>query len=125
MEFVKKNRVSIEKLLKSLIIIVLLFRAIQQIYITFSTATALPLGSRDFQWDVAKLLTQKVNIYTMDWFNTPTKIQPFEPYYDEINANQFPSTLWFLLPWTFFDAVTAKAAWYVCTRIIFYVCLFI
>lgn len=79
--------------------------------------------SQDFQWDAAKAFALQINPYTESLnptgaLNTDT-LKDFYDYFEGINApqkmeaNQFPSLLMILLPYTFLPPMTAKIAWLV------------
>ena len=67
------------------------------------------LGSGvDFQWDSAKLLVNRIDPYEAS-LNADSPYHTSE--YGAVEANQFPSLLWLLLPYTFLGARAAAAAW--------------
>lgn len=69
-------------------------------------------GSMDFQWDSAKVLAMRINPY-------PESLEPggiveqygFGKYYGALEANQFPSLLWLLFPFTLVSPHTANILW--------------
>lgn len=68
--------------------------------------------SQDFQWDAAKALTMKVNPYVESM--EPTGIlEPYgyEEYFNQMEANQFPSLLWLLFPFTLLPPIEARYIW--------------
>lgn len=70
--------------------------------------------SQDFQWDAAKVLSMGINPY--DESLNPTGIlenYDFEKYYLQMEANQFPSLLMILFPFTVFKPLTARYVWIV------------
>ncbi len=77
--------------------------------------------SQDFQWDAAKALSMQINPYTESLSPTGALkqegIKEFYDYFDSIDApqkmeaNQFPSLLMLLLPYTWMPPMTAKIAW--------------
>ena len=70
------------------------------------------LVSQDFQWDAAKALTLHINPY--DESLSPSGIldsYDFEKYYLQMEANQFPSLLWLLFPYTLLPPLAARYAW--------------
>ena len=72
------------------------------------------LVSQDFQWDAAKALTLHINPY--DESLSPSGIldsYDFEKYYLQMEANQFPSLLWLLFPYTLLPPLAARYAWLV------------
>jgi len=75
--------------------------------------------SQDFQWDAAKALTIGINPY--DESINPSGIldnYDFEKYYLQMEANQFPSLLLILYPFTFLPPLVARYTW-LCCNIIF------
>lgn len=69
-------------------------------------------GSMDFQWDSAKVLAMRINPY-LESLNPSglAETYGFGKYYGGLEANQFPSLLWLLLPFTFFTPETANILW--------------
>ncbi|MBR4718888.1 MAG: DUF2029 domain-containing protein [Lachnospiraceae bacterium] len=70
--------------------------------------------SQDFQWDAAKALTMRINPY--DESLSPggaLNEYGFDKYYLQMEANQFPSLLMLLIPYTFLPPLTARYAWIV------------
>lgn len=70
--------------------------------------------SQDFQWDAAKAFVLKINPYIESL--TPTGVldsYDFEAYYLQMEANQFPSLLMLLIPYTFLPPLLARYAWLV------------
>lgn len=68
--------------------------------------------SQDFQWDAAKALTLGINPYTESLKPTGAlDALGFEEYFKQMEANQFPSLLLLLLPYTFLSPLTARYAW--------------
>ncbi len=68
--------------------------------------------SQDFQWDAAKALTLKINPYIESM--TPTGIldrYDWADYYLQMEANQFPSLLLLLFPYTLLAPLTARYMW--------------
>ncbi len=68
--------------------------------------------SQDFQWDAAKALTMKVNPYVESI--EPTGILEsygYEEYFSQMEANQFPSLLWLLFPFTLLSPMGARYVW--------------
>ena len=71
-------------------------------------------ASQDFQWDAAKAFTMRINPY--DESLHPSGILDaygFEDVYLQMEANQFPSLLMLLIPYTFLAPLTARYAWIV------------
>ncbi len=69
-------------------------------------------ASQDFQWDAAKTLVLKINPY--DESLSPSdalKAYGFEKYYLQMEANQFPSLLLLLFPYTLLQPLVARYAW--------------
>ncbi len=68
--------------------------------------------SQDFQWDAAKVLTFKINPYEESL--APSGILDqygYEEYFKQMEANQFPSLLMLLLPYTLLPPLAARYAW--------------
>lgn len=68
--------------------------------------------SQDFQWDAVKTFTMRINPY--DESLSPSGILDeygFDEYYLQMEANQFPSLLMLLIPYTFMPPLTARYAW--------------
>lgn len=65
-------------------------------------------GGIDFQWDSAKLLAMRIDPYEASLNkNSPYHVSE----YGVVEANQFPSLLWLLFPYTFLNGSSAKIAW--------------
>ena len=71
------------------------------------------LVSQDFQWDAAKALVMGIDPY--DESLSPSGALPpeFEKYYLQMEANQFPSLLLLLYPYTLLPPLAARYAWLV------------
>lgn len=67
--------------------------------------------STDFQWDSVKVLSMKVDPYVASGDPTNEYYSMYEEYYDRLEANQFPSLLWLLIPYTIFEPDIAKVVW--------------
>ena len=68
--------------------------------------------SQDFQWDAAKVLTLRMNPYDLSLNPTDElKALGYEEYYLQMEANQFPSLLWILFPYTLLPPLAARYAW--------------
>lgn len=68
--------------------------------------------SQDFQYDAAKVLVMGINPY--DESINPTGILDslgFDEYFKQMEANQFPSLLFLLFPYTLFSPLTARYLW--------------
>lgn len=91
------------------------------LYIVFGLLAAISLVqgcrnasavSQDFQWDAAKALTLRINPYIESM--TPTGILEqynWEDYYLQMEANQFPSLLMLLFPYTLLAPLAARYMW--------------
>lgn len=78
-------------------------------------------ASQDFQWDAAKALSMGLDPYELS--NDPGKAMDHQPLADfyrlftdkglkqKMEANQFPSLLMILIPYTFMPPLTARYAW--------------
>lgn len=74
--------------------------------------------SHDFQYDAVKTLVLGMNPY--DESLEPSKelmALGFEPYYGPMEANQFPSLLLLLTPYTYFSPTVVKWVWMFCNLI--------
>lgn len=100
-------------LLIRIVIVVFMMRAIYMIYLAVSSAMAYPLGSFDFQWDSAKLLSERINPYLESLYHNTAYNGQYDMFYGIIAANQFPSMLILLFPFTILGPCTAKLAWLV------------
>ena len=68
--------------------------------------------SQDFQYDAAKVLALGINPY--DESLNPTGVLNelgYEEYFKQMEANQFPSLLFLLLPYTLFSPMQARILW--------------
>ena len=70
--------------------------------------------SQDFQWDAAKVFTMRINPYR-ESMNPSGCLDSFgyDEYYLQMEANQFPSLLMLLIPYTFLPPLVARYAWIV------------
>lgn len=69
-------------------------------------------ASQDFQWDAVKTFTLKINPY--DESLNPSGILDnygFDEYYLQMEANQFPSLLMILIPFTWLPPLAARYVW--------------
>lgn len=94
------------------LIILMFFFAVVSVIQGVRNAIGSVHGSFDFQYDSAILFRERINPY--DESLNPTGIAQnmglFE-YYDKVEANQFPSLLAILLPYTFLPPHMANIAW--------------
>ena len=68
--------------------------------------------SQDFQWDADKALVLRVNPYTESLNPTGAlDAYGFEEYFKQMEANQFPSLLFLLFPYTLLTPLAARYAW--------------
>lgn len=68
--------------------------------------------SQDFQWDAAKVFTLQINPYEESLHPSGILEQyGYEEYYKQMEANQFPSLLMLLIPYTFLKPLTARFIW--------------
>lgn len=70
--------------------------------------------SQDFQYDAAKVLSMGINPY--DESLNPSGVLNelgYDEYFKQMEANQFPSLLFLLLPYTIFSPITARYLWMV------------
>ncbi len=70
--------------------------------------------SQDFQWDAAKVMTLHMNPYD-ESLNPSEELLSlgYDEYYKQMEANQFPSLLILLMPYTLLAPLTARYAWIV------------
>jgi len=74
--------------------------------------------SQDFQWDAMKVFTHKINPY--DESLNPTGILDnygYDEYYLQMEANQFPSLLMILIPFSVLSPLAARYVWIICNLI--------
>lgn len=70
--------------------------------------------SQDFQWDAAKVLMQGFNPYDESLHPSDAMLSlGYEEYYKQMEANQFPSLLMLLFPYTLLPPLAARYAWIV------------
>lgn len=82
--------------------------------------------SQDFQWDAAKVLVQKINPY--DESLIPSGILDkygYDEYYLQMEANQFPSLLLILAPFTLLKPLTARYVWLILNLILTLLMIFL
>lgn len=105
------------KIIRITIIVILAVMAAVSVYQGIRNALVF---SQDFQWDAAKSLFLRVDPYDVSMGKTDAlsqDLQAFYDYYDSIDApqrmeaNQFPSLLMLLFPYTFLAQDTARIAW--------------
>ncbi len=70
--------------------------------------------SQDFQWDAAKVMSLGMNPYD-ESLNPSDELKAlgYEEYYKKLEANQFPSLLMLLFPYTLLPPLAARYAWLV------------
>ena len=75
--------------------------------------------SQDFQWDAAKAFTLHINPYEESLAPTGA-LDPYgyEEYFKQMEANQFPSLLMLLIPYTFLPPLPARYCW-LCSNLLF------
>lgn len=117
------KRINREKILKWLTICLLIY-SLLSVYKGCEKGMA---QSKDFQWDSAKLLAMRINPYEESLHPTGVLEQyDFGGDYGKLEANQFPSLLWLLLPFTFFAPGMANILWTIFNLIcviLFLICL--
>ena len=68
--------------------------------------------SQDFQWDAAKALVMRINPYLESLSATKTEaLLIFDDFFSQMEANQFPSLLALLIPYTFLPPLVARYTW--------------
>lgn len=68
--------------------------------------------SQDFQWDATKVFTLGINPYEESLHPSGILEQyGYEEYFKQMEANQFPSLLMLLIPYTFLKPLTARFVW--------------
>ena len=109
----KKSIKKISDIVFIICIVVLFLRMLHTWKLAYVTAMKYPNGQFDFQWDAAKLLTEKINPYIESLYHNTAYDGKYIPFFGKVEANQFPSMLWCLFPYTFFNVINAKNAWYI------------
>lgn len=92
-------------------IIVVILSALALISLVQGCRNAIEV-SQDFQWDATKAFTLKINPY--DESLNPSGVldnYDFEKYYLQMEANQFPSLLMILIPFTYLAPLMARYTW--------------
>lgn len=68
--------------------------------------------SQDFQWDATKALVMRINPYLESLSPTKTEaLLEFDAFFSQMEANQFPSLLALLIPYTFLSPLVARYTW--------------
>lgn len=93
--------------LKKLLIVLFTLMAVGSLLLAINKGLS---GSVDFQWDAAKLLADRINPYDATRLDSSYN-RLYADWYGKVEANQFPSLLWLLFPYTLLSAQTAKVAW--------------
>ena len=95
-----------------MIAIILYLAALVSFVAGCRNAVAYPQGSFDFQYDSAKVFSLRVDPYkeTMNSTGLSQKLG-LEKFYNGLEANQFPSMLMLLLPYTLLSPMAANWAW--------------
>lgn len=76
--------------------------------------------SQDFQWDAMKVFSLRINPYDESASMNPSGILDelgYEEYYLQMEANQFPSLLMILLPFSVLSPLAGRYVWIVCNLI--------
>lgn len=76
--------------------------------------------SQDFQWDAMKVFSMRINPYDESASMNPSGILDsfgYDDYYLQMEANQFPSLLMLLLPFSVLSPLAARYVWIVCNLI--------
>lgn len=96
-------------------IAVLVMLILLAVYSVFSAGKAAVSGSVDFQYDGAKYIAMGEDPYA-ETLNPTGKQKEYGlfTFYENLEANQFPSMLMFLIPFTVFSPQTANCLWLVC-----------
>lgn len=109
MEYIKTNY-------KKIIILILALLAFVSVLQGVKNAA---MYSQDFQWDAAKVLLLHMNPYDESLNPSDELLRlGYEEVYKQMEANQFPSLLLLLSPYTILPPLTARYAWIV-SNIIF------
>ena len=98
--------------------VILCLMAAISIAIGCVNAVDYPKGSFDFQYDSAKVFSLRMDPY--DETMHPTEFQEslnLTKYYGSLQANQFPSMLMMLLPFTLLSPMTANWVWMLCNML--------
>ncbi len=99
---------------KEIRFIIVLFLAIMALLSLLQGVRNAVGASQDFQWDASKAYTMRINPY--DESMHPSGVldaYEFDDIYLQMEANQFPSLLILLIPYTFLAPLTARYAWIV------------
>ncbi len=96
----------------TLVATVMCFLALLSAVVGCKNSVVFPIGSYDFQWDSAKVLSLGIDPYK-ETLNTSDEVKQlgYEFYYGRLEANQFPSMFMLLFPYCLFGPTTAKWAW--------------
>ncbi len=113
------RRFSENRIIRTVIICLLTAMAAVSIYQGIRNALTF---SQDFQWDAAKALALGMDPYDISFAQAESGSQELEAYYDyyaridapqRMEANQFPSLLMLLIPYTFLPQDIARLVWLV------------
>ncbi len=99
---------------KKLYIVVICILTLMAIVSVIQGVRNAAVFSQDFQWDAAKVLALRINPY--DESLNPSGILDkygFDKYYLQMEANQFPSLLMILFPFTVIEPLMARYVWIV------------
>lgn len=117
----KQTKLVNNKVVRMLLLAVLALFALVSLYKGCCNAIEL---SQDFQWDAAKAFSMKMNPYIMSLHpGEGLDTKGLKEFYDlfeaanapqKMEANQFPSLLMLLLPFTVFDPLAARYLWLAC-----------
>ena len=105
---------TMKKYARTVVMSVLIVLAIVSVLQGVKNALVYPEGSFDFQYDSAKLLSMKINPYNESLNSTGLADEMgLTKFYGKVEANQFPSLLIFLFPFTLFEPYIANILWLV------------
>ena len=108
-----------KKYVKIILVCILFLIAAVSVVQGVRNALAYPKGSFDFQYDSAKLFLLRINPY--DESLNPSGIADklgLTEFYSDVEANQFPSPLILLVPFTFVQPYVANIVWAVLNLIL-------
>lgn len=111
----KMHTLNKKNILLQLLATIMVFAATISIFFGCKNAVNYPAGSFDFQYDSAKVFSMGIDPYEETL--QPSGLQEtlnLRKYYGILQANQFPSMIMLLLPFTVFRPIVANWVWMIC-----------
>lgn len=111
----KMHTLNKKDILLQLLATIMVFAATISIFFGCKNAVNYPAGSFDFQYDSAKVFSMGIDPYEETL--QPSGLQEtlnLRKYYGILQANQFPSMIMLLLPFTVFRPIVANWIWMIC-----------